>query len=413
VKAAWETKQLSEVAELQGRIGWKGLTAKEYTPEGPYFLSVHSLNYGDFVDFRDAFHISQERYDESPEIMLQRDDVLICKDGAGIGKVGIVDSLPGPSTINSSLLLIRAKSNILPKYLYLVLQSPYFQAIVQSRLEGATTPHLYQRDVATFPIPLPPLEEQRRIVAVLDEAFAAINTATAHAEKNLANARELFESELRAALLEADGAMTTLGSATDIRVGFAFKSGGYSEDVEDIPLIRGDNIVQGRLRWNNLKRWPKINAGQYDAYRLAVGDVVLAMDRTWIKAGLKYAVIGPRDVPSLLVQRVARLRANNIALPDFIALQIASPAFTEYVLSIQTGLGVPHISGKQIADYSFRLPDLRRQKKIVGKLLEVRRASDRLTDSYSSKRRSLEQLRQSLLQRAFSGQLAEREPLAA
>ena len=85
----WDTKKLGDIAYLAGRIGWKGLTAKEYKTEGPLFLSVHSLNYGDGVDFRDAFHISQERYDESPEIMLRRNDILICKDGAGIGKTGI------------------------------------------------------------------------------------------------------------------------------------------------------------------------------------------------------------------------------------------------------------------------------------------------------------------------------------
>ncbi len=74
----WQRRQLGELAELRGRIGWRGLTAKEYTKEGPLFLSVHSLNYGDYVDFRDAFHISRQRYDESPEIMLREGDVLIC-----------------------------------------------------------------------------------------------------------------------------------------------------------------------------------------------------------------------------------------------------------------------------------------------------------------------------------------------
>jgi len=141
------THPLKDLAILKGRIGWKGLTAKEYTDEGPLFLSVHSLNYGDYVDYRDAFHISQERYDESPEIMLQKDDILICKDGAGIGKLGIVPEIIAPTTINSSLLLIRHADNLRAKYLYYCLLSPYFQKIVQSRLEGATTPHLYQRDI--------------------------------------------------------------------------------------------------------------------------------------------------------------------------------------------------------------------------------------------------------------------------
>ena len=120
----WKTIALSEVAYTAGRIGWKGLTAKEYTESGPYFLSVHSLNHGDFVDFRKAFHISDERYLESPEIMIEPNDILICKDGAGIGKVGIVKDIPGPTTINSSLLLIRALHDVDPKFLYYKLCSP-------------------------------------------------------------------------------------------------------------------------------------------------------------------------------------------------------------------------------------------------------------------------------------------------
>lgn len=192
----WETAKLEEVAYLAGRIGWKGLTAKEYTEEGPLFLSVHSLNYGDYVDFRDAFHITQDRYDESPEIMLEKNDILICKDGAGIGKLGIVGELPAPSSINSSLLLIRAEDKVLPKYLYYKLSSPYFQSIVQERIDGATTPHLYQREIKQFPVFVPTLPEQQRIVAILDEAFEGIGAAVANAEKNLANARELFENHL-------------------------------------------------------------------------------------------------------------------------------------------------------------------------------------------------------------------------
>lgn len=201
----WKTVDLGKVAELRGRIGWKGLTAKEYTKEGPLFLSVHSLNYGDYVDFRDAFHISQERYDESPEIMLAKNDILICKDGAGIGKLGIVPELPGPTTINSSMLLIRPGPEINEKYLYYCLLSPYFQKIVQSRLEGATTPHLYQRDIKDFPVHLAPLYDQERIVVVLDQAFSALDHARAIAEANLADIGDLHQALLQKAF---DGQLT-------------------------------------------------------------------------------------------------------------------------------------------------------------------------------------------------------------
>jgi len=195
----WVEKPLREVAKTNGRIGWKGLTAKEYTEEGPLFLSVHSLNYGDYVDFRQAFHISQERYDESPEIMLKKDDILICKDGAGIGKLGIVPKLQDFTTINSSLLLIRCKKDILTKYLYYNLLSPVFQSIVQSRLSGATTPHLYQRDIVTFPILLPSLTEQQTIVKKLDALSAETNKLEAIYQQKADNLEELKKSVLQKA----------------------------------------------------------------------------------------------------------------------------------------------------------------------------------------------------------------------
>ncbi len=213
----WEEKKLGEVTTTNGRIGWKGLTAKEYTKEGPLFLSVHSLNYGDYVDFRDAFHISQERYDESPEIMLQKDDILICKDGAGIGKLGIVPELPDITTINSSLLLIRCKKQVTTNYLYYNLLSPSFQRIVQSRLSGATTPHLYQRDIVTFPIQVPSLKTQQTIVRQLDALRAETQKLEEVYQQKIADLEELKKSILQKAmageLVEPSGQLSESGLA--------------------------------------------------------------------------------------------------------------------------------------------------------------------------------------------------------
>src|SRR5262245_23329303 len=115
----WARARLGSYVYLAGRIGWRGLKADEYTKQGPLLLSTYNLNYGRAVDFRDASHISRERYEESPEIMVRQHDVLLTKDGAGIGKLGLVEHLPGEATVNSSLLLIRTTSAaVTPKYLY-------------------------------------------------------------------------------------------------------------------------------------------------------------------------------------------------------------------------------------------------------------------------------------------------------
>lgn len=82
----WTYGKLENLIYIAGRIGWRGLKAEEYTQEGPLFLSVYNLNYGDVVDFSNSYHINEERYIESPEIQLQNNDMLLVKDGAGIGK---------------------------------------------------------------------------------------------------------------------------------------------------------------------------------------------------------------------------------------------------------------------------------------------------------------------------------------
>jgi len=92
-----------------------------------------------------------------------------------------------------------------------------------------------------------------------------------------------------------------LGDHVDLKTGFPFKSSGYVE--HGIKLLRGDNIVQGDLRWEDVKCWPLEHRNEYEEYELRDTDVVLAMDRPWIEAGLKYAAISIFYLPCLLLQR--------------------------------------------------------------------------------------------------------------
>ncbi len=170
-----QKRKIGDFLYIAGRIGWKGLKADEYTKRGPMLLSVFNLNHGDCVDYSEVNHISNERYEESPEIMVREGDILLTKDGAGIGKVGIVEHLEDKATINSSLLLIRPNDEILPKYLYYSLIGPKMQKIVKERVTGSTTPHLFQRDVKEFKIEVPPLDIQAVIVERLLIAINSIN----------------------------------------------------------------------------------------------------------------------------------------------------------------------------------------------------------------------------------------------
>jgi len=171
---SWLDVKLENLVYIAGRIGWKGLKAKEYTENGPLFLSVYQLNDGGVVNFENSYHISKERYDESPEIQLQNNDILLVKDGSGIGKISIVQDIKEPVTVNSSLLVIRSGKAFIPKFLFYFLYGPELQNIAQQRITGSATPHLFQRDIKKFILSVPPLEEQIEIVKLIENGLTII-----------------------------------------------------------------------------------------------------------------------------------------------------------------------------------------------------------------------------------------------
>ncbi len=161
---------------------------------------------------------------------------------------------------------------------------------------------------------------------------------------------------------------TTLGNEVELQTGFPFKSARYTDAHDGIPLVRGDNIVQGAMRWEGVKRWPAGERNDFESFQLREGDVVLAMDRPWIEAGLKYAAISKYDLPCLLVQRTARLRGGRRIDNRFLRYLIGSAEFTQHIHAITTGTAVPHISASQIKDFTFALPPLAEQQAIAAVL---------------------------------------------
>lgn len=158
-----------------------------------------------------------------------------------------------------------------------------------------------------------------------------------------------------------------LGDCVNLLAGFPFKSQQFSDKPEDIPLVKGENVSQGCILWDISKRWPESDWEKMEKFHLLPGDVVIAMDRPWIPAGLKWAFIRDGDPKALLVQRCARLRSSNVCLDqNFLRFVIGGPGFESYVKPITTGVNVPHISGQQILDFEFLLPPLSIQRRIAG-----------------------------------------------
>lgn len=184
----------------------------------------------------------------------------------------------------------------------------------------------------------------------------------------IAKQYEIIQQAAKVSVRRAQWTATTLGAEVDLLTGFPFKSERYTDAADGIRLVRGDNIVQGVMRWDGVKKWPAMESAQYGMFQLREGDVVLAMDRPWIEAGLKYAAISKYDLPCLLVQRTTRLRGGPKLDNGFLRYLIGSQEFTQHIHAITTGTAVPHVSGGQIKEFAFSLPPLAEQKAIAAVL---------------------------------------------
>jgi type I restriction enzyme S subunit len=164
------------------------------------------------------------------------------------------------------------------------------------------------------------------------------------------------------------GQAVKLSDVADMLSGFAFKSQQFLDSSDDgIYLVRGDNVQQGFIRWGDkAKKWRIDEYEDLARYQLQKDDVILAMDRPIVGGGLKLAWIKEQDLPSLLVQRVTRLRGvPDKATTNYLRYALSAPDFVAHIDRITTGANIPHISGKDIASFEFVLPSIEEQDRIV------------------------------------------------
>ena len=159
-----------------------------------------------------------------------------------------------------------------------------------------------------------------------------------------------------------------LGDLAEITTGFPFKSELFNTSGNGYRLIRGMNVTRRALRWGENTRWWSNVTENLSLYSMVVGDIVLGMDGSLV--GKNYARLRQSDLPSFLVQRVARIRATNPCLQNYLWHCIASKPFESYVESIKTGSAIPHISKAQIGDYPIAVLENEIDMIRVGDLLQ-------------------------------------------
>lgn len=200
VPEGWVITRIKNNYYLKGRIGWQGLKADEFIDEGPYLITGTDFENGKVVWSR-CYHITQERYDEAPEIHVQKGDLLITKDGT-IGKLAYIDEMPDIASLNSHLLLMRPLTNDCDnRFLYWLLSSSVFIAYYRYTKNGSIMDSVSQEKIGTFIYALPPLTEQTAIAAYLDDKTAQIDSIIGKCEKQIEQLSALRRSLIAEAVM--------------------------------------------------------------------------------------------------------------------------------------------------------------------------------------------------------------------
>ena len=380
MKKGWETKTLDQIST---NLDSRRVPITKGVREGgeyPYYGASGIVDYvADFI------------FDENA--------LLISEDGANLlaRSTPIAFSASGKYWVNNHAHILKFDSLTTQRFVELYLES----IPLDDYITGAAQPKLNQKALNSIPIPVPPLAEQQRIVGLLDEAFEGIATAKANAEKNLQNARALFESHLQSVFTQRG-------------------PGWKQKTLEEIATTFGRGKSKQRPR-----NEPKLYGGKYPF--IQTGDIrnadhfITEYSQTYSEVGLAQSKLWPKG--TICITIAANIAETAIlgfdaCFPDSVIGVVANPkeaevGFIEYLLqsfkariqSLGKGSAQANINMGTFEDERFPFPPVAQQKEIVAKLDALSEETQRLARLYERKLAALEALKKSLLHQAFTGQL--------
>lgn len=346
------------------------------------------------------FHISQEAIIGSSTKIIPKQNVVIAT-RVGLGKVCLLEQ---DTAINQDLRGVIPKSkNIDVRFLF-----RWFQSIakkIQAEGTGATVKGVKLPFIKSLQLPLPPLSEQKRIVATLDDAFTSIDAAIANTEKNLANARELFDSYLDSVFSQrGDGWVEKplIHFVDSVSTG-PFGSLLHKSDYVSVgvPLVNPVNIVGEEVIPDEKKMISDEKKETLQSYILKKGDIVIARRG---EIG-RCAVITDRQKGWVCGTGCFFIRPGGEINPHLLAHLLRSFSYRTQLERLSSGATMLNLSNSALKNLKIVIPSMSEQNKIADQIMEFKDQFQEVQSIYQQKLTALAELKQSLLQKAFSGEL--------
>lgn len=424
VPEGWAVTRLKYVASLKGRLGWQGLRADEYTEDGPYLVtSEHFSN--EQIDWLRCYHVTPDRYAQAPEIQLRPDDLLMMKDGAAMGKLAYVESIPGPACLNSHLLLFRPlKRRFANRFLFFVLGTPSFKAYMAQERTGTTFFGISQESIGSFRLALPPIEQQHQILEHLNRRVIELDSLISKQERLIELLQEKRQALISHAVtkgLNSDAPMKPSGvewlgevpehwkvtrlkyTVPSITVGIVVTPAKYYVD-EGVPCLRSLNISSKVINTENFVYISPEANKLLRKSQIRAGDVVVVRTGQTGTAAVVTADLDGANCIDLLI-----IRRSGLMAPEFLCHFLNSEQTIAQVEAVSEGAIQSHYNTSTLSELKVCVPPIREQIDILDFLDRGIKRIDTLLTRTQAAISLMREHRTALISAAVTGKIDVRE----
>lgn len=403
MKKDWEIKKLGDICEFR-----RGLTYSKNDEVENSSNAVLRSNNIDLItnrlDLSEIKYISDKiKIDETKKV--KRDSLLICTANgskAHLGKVALIDDDYDFAFGGFMGLLIPSES-VYPRFFYYALISENYKKFIKSLSDGANINNLKFQDLSKFEVPVLPLEEQKRIVKILDEKFVQLETIKANAQTNLQNAKDLFQSQLTRAFSNTTWEKKRLGNCGSFKNGMNFAATDSGYTIRSLGV--GDFKERYSIDNTEILSEISLKAAPSEDYLLHDGDIVFVRSNGNKELVGRCLLVYPKDIPTTYSGFCIRFRKDFDLLDADFLLHFMKAESSRKILNGKEGANISNLNQKILSDFEVPLPPLPEQKHIVKELDTLSEKVKALQNIYEQMLLDCEELKQSFLCKAFAGEL--------
>ena len=374
------------------------------------YVTVKDLK-NDAIDFSNCLKISIEDYNNlrNNDCNPLRNDVLFSKDGT-VGKVALVN-YDLQFVVLSSLAILRPHPTaILSNYLFHILKSSQFLLQALKRKKGVAIRRIILRDLKEIGLNLPPLPEQHRIVAKIEELFSELDKGVEALKTAQQQLKVYRHSVLHHAFEELNEEREIGDITSEYSIGLVKSNAEQNEKGVGIPYIKMNNVdLNGNVDFSKVV-FVEVDASEAKKYTLRKGDILINT-RNSVELVGKTGIVRENNPNCVFNNNLLRIRTKSEYNPLFIGYQLISPWIRKQMTKEKKATtNICALYQRDIFPLKVKSANLQEQNAIVQEIESRLSVADKIDEAISQSLKQAEALRQSILKKAFSGKLVPQDP---